>query len=101
MIIKAIKSSSNELSILQYLNHPNLRSDPRNRTIPVLDIITIQEWALVVMPCWELHIGSHPAYFVRDYILTAKQCVEVCFSSQSDVISLMYPRAWHLCMSTD
>ena len=29
----------NELRILEYLNRPDIRSDPRNRTVPVIEYI--------------------------------------------------------------
>lgn len=51
MFIKAVTSSSSmEWDILRYLNSPPCRSDRRNRTIPVLDVLYVGEWILVIQP---------------------------------------------------
>jgi hypothetical protein len=50
--IKLVKTSSDEIPIAQYLAEPRL-SDPRNRSVPILDIILLPETdleALIVMP---------------------------------------------------
>ncbi|KAJ7583441.1 hypothetical protein C8J56DRAFT_1028397 [Mycena floridula] len=42
-----------ELKILQYLNTPEMRANPRNRTIPVLEFITFEALTFAVMPRWQ------------------------------------------------
>ncbi|KAJ7583428.1 hypothetical protein C8J56DRAFT_894116 [Mycena floridula] len=46
----------NELKILQYLNTPEMRANPMNRTIPVLEFITYEALTFAVMPLWQTNI---------------------------------------------
>jgi hypothetical protein len=51
--IKVVKTSSDEIPIAQYLLSDPRKSDPRNRTVPIVDIILLPETdlqALIVMP---------------------------------------------------
>ncbi|KAF9473320.1 hypothetical protein BDN70DRAFT_997697 [Pholiota conissans] len=44
------KLESQEIPILMRLNSPEMRADPRNRTVPVLDILILPDRAFIVMP---------------------------------------------------
>ncbi|CAA7270063.1 unnamed protein product [Cyclocybe aegerita] len=53
VVMKIVSTSSNEIPIIRYLNSGALRSDPRNKTVPLLDVILFphtDEKALIVMP---------------------------------------------------
>ena len=42
----------NELRILEYLNRPDIRSDPRNRTVPVIEYIKHEQYTFAVFARW-------------------------------------------------
>ncbi|KAJ7112949.1 kinase-like domain-containing protein [Mycena epipterygia] len=52
VILKRIETDGDEISIFKYLSDPSMRSDPRNRMIPLLDIIAMPDspWSFLVMP---------------------------------------------------
>ncbi|KAJ3508111.1 hypothetical protein NLJ89_g5928 [Agrocybe chaxingu] len=53
VVLKIVSTRSNELPVVRYLNSADLRSDPRNKTVPLLDVIMFphtDEEALIVMP---------------------------------------------------
>uniref|UniRef100_A0A8H8CKR3 Protein kinase domain-containing protein n=1 Tax=Psilocybe cubensis TaxID=181762 RepID=A0A8H8CKR3_PSICU len=52
-MISDLSCPSQELRALQRLNSKNLRSDPYNHSIPVLDFLTFDNLVFVVMPRWE------------------------------------------------
>ncbi|KAF8149336.1 hypothetical protein B0H34DRAFT_733314 [Crassisporium funariophilum] len=62
VVIKIVsgRTPTNELRVLQALNTPKARADPRNHTIHVLDFIYFDGVAFVVMPRW-------PAAFNPDF----------------------------------
>jgi hypothetical protein len=41
VILKCIGASSQELQIVLYLSSAKMRSDPRNRTVPIVDVILV------------------------------------------------------------
>jgi hypothetical protein len=41
VILKCIGASSQELQIILYLSSAKMRSDPRNRTVPIVDVILV------------------------------------------------------------
>ncbi|KAF5384209.1 hypothetical protein D9615_003101 [Tricholomella constricta] len=62
VVLKRVETRSNEISIAQYLALPHLRSDPRNHTVPIVDILLLpneDEHAIVVMPQL-LHFNQLP-----------------------------------------
>ncbi|KAK7676331.1 hypothetical protein QCA50_020714 [Cerrena zonata] len=72
VMIKFFPTESNERTISQYLKEERQRVDPLNRTIPVLDVFTLDaRLSFSVMPRWG------PAAFVRyngfDTVCTALQ----------------------------
>ncbi|KAF8518172.1 kinase-like domain-containing protein [Gautieria morchelliformis] len=53
VILKHVPTTTQELPIARYLSSEALLSDPRNRTVRILDVILLpgdDEWALLVMP---------------------------------------------------
>ncbi|KAJ7074496.1 kinase-like domain-containing protein [Mycena amicta] len=52
VVLKRLNSPSRELAIHQYLDSPPLRSDPRNHTIPVLDVLPLPDtpFSILVTP---------------------------------------------------
>ncbi|KAK7014216.1 kinase domain-containing protein [Favolaschia claudopus] len=71
VILKHIESDGNEMDIIKFLDSPPARKDPRNRTIPVLDIIPIPEtsWSFLVMPyCREFNT---PPFHCRNEFVAA------------------------------
>ncbi|KAF8955331.1 hypothetical protein BDZ97DRAFT_1858275 [Flammula alnicola] len=53
VVLKVVETRSKEIPILQYLNSEAVRADPRNKTVPLLDVIMIPQTdatALIVMP---------------------------------------------------
>lgn len=54
-MIKAIGPAPDvtwEKHILQYLNQPEIRQDNENLTVPVLEIIELDQWWFAVMQTW-------------------------------------------------
>ncbi|KAJ7661728.1 kinase-like domain-containing protein [Mycena rosella] len=52
VILKCVPTDGHEIAIIKYLSAPSVRSDPRNRTIPLLDSIPLPDspWSFLVMP---------------------------------------------------
>jgi hypothetical protein len=76
VMLKAVRSSSTELIIARLLSTDPLRTDPRNHTIPVLEILDAGEWAIIVTPEW----GSdhwEACASVKEYIEFSRQLFEV------------------------
>jgi len=51
--IKRVRTWTEEIPIARYLSSEALLSDPRNRSVPIIDVIPLpgdDEWALLVMP---------------------------------------------------
>ncbi|KAF8193343.1 kinase-like domain-containing protein [Pholiota molesta] len=53
VVLKKVPTSTHEIPVAQFLSSPALRDDPRNHTVPLLDVIPFpadDDWALLVMP---------------------------------------------------
>lgn len=53
MVIKVISKGDeniHELQILQLLNSEQLKSDPLNATVPVIEFVNFLDWTFAVMP---------------------------------------------------
>ncbi|KAJ6554567.1 kinase-like domain-containing protein [Mycena capillaripes] len=52
VVLKRVEPHGKEMGIIKYLASPSVRKDPRNRTIPLLDILTAPNvsWSFLVMP---------------------------------------------------
>ncbi|KAJ6478642.1 kinase-like domain-containing protein [Mycena vitilis] len=68
VILKRVETDSNEVGIIKYLT---ARKDPRNRTIPLLDILSAPDtsWSFLVMPyCREF---NYPPFHCRNEFVDA------------------------------
>ncbi|KAH0583283.1 hypothetical protein H2248_011158 [Termitomyces sp. 'cryptogamus'] len=53
VVLKIVQTSSNEIPTALYLSSPDLQHDPRNHTVPILDVLLLPDddtTALLVMP---------------------------------------------------
>ncbi|TRM70471.1 kinase-like domain-containing protein [Schizophyllum amplum] len=53
VIIKAVPSDSSKWRIIDFLSSGARRDDPRNHTIPVVEIIHAQQYVFIVQACWD------------------------------------------------
>jgi len=90
VVLKKVKTSSQEISIGMYFSSALLRNDPRNHCIPILDVIPLpgtDEEALIVMPY--LRAFDHRFEFKFEYIDAVQQCLEgLLFMHQHNVTHL-------------
>lgn len=80
VVIKLIPSNKNdELAILCTLSEPTSRTDVKNHTIPVLEMIFAGDCgSFVVMPSWELTIAQCvPVLVTSEFIQIGIQCFQV------------------------
>ncbi|TFK29965.1 hypothetical protein FA15DRAFT_663277 [Coprinopsis marcescibilis] len=85
-IVKAVHSHSREHEAIRFLSHSPLRDDPRNHTIPVLDIFECYEdrVAFLVMEEWSSHLLSdYDPYCLDVFLSVMRQAIEhVAFMHQ-------------------
>lgn len=77
--IKRTRTDSQELQILAYLSSDELRQDPRNHCIPLLDVLqdpSAPETSFMVMPFLR-YIDSPPMERVEDVLDCFDQVLEV------------------------
>jgi hypothetical protein len=82
VVLKKVSTASYEIPIAQLLSSPALRNDPRNHTVPVLDVIPLpadDDWALLVMPAL-LEFQKLPFRRVGEFCEAALQYLQVCFA---------------------
>ncbi|PCH37415.1 kinase-like protein [Wolfiporia cocos MD-104 SS10] len=89
-MVKLVKRDSTEVVLLRYLNSPELRSDPRNHTIPVVEIIDASaDLCILVMPKFEpypLLVDRRNLDALHDYV---RQIVEgVAFLHEHNISHL-------------
>ncbi|KAJ7186608.1 kinase-like domain-containing protein [Mycena filopes] len=71
VVLKHVLNAETEMQIIEHLNSPSARADPRNRTIPLLDIITTpgSPGSFLVMPrCREF---TYPPFHCRNEFVEA------------------------------
>lgn len=81
VVLKKVKASSEELQIAKFLSSETLSSDPRNHTVPILDIIydsNDKDVAFIVMPIL-LHMNYLPFRRVGEFADAVRQYLTVCF----------------------
>jgi len=76
VILKAVCSSSKQLKVIQCLSTDPLQADAQNHTIPVLEILSLGDWAVVVTAEWGFDHWS-PCASVKDYLEFSQQLFEV------------------------
>ncbi|KAJ6602687.1 hypothetical protein DFH09DRAFT_450680 [Mycena vulgaris] len=80
VVLKRVPTQGKELAILKHLTGPSMRSDPRNRTIPLLDIIPLPDapWSLLAMEYCRTF--NYPPFHCRNEFLEAmSQFLEVWY----------------------
>ncbi|KAF8523991.1 kinase-like domain-containing protein [Gautieria morchelliformis] len=75
-----------ELKVIQLLSSPPLRADPRNHTIPLLEVLDAREWSIIVTP--ECGFGHwERCASVEEYLEYARQLFEgLAFMHQKGII---------------
>ncbi|KAJ7630012.1 kinase-like domain-containing protein [Mycena polygramma] len=71
VILKRVETDGDEMDTIKYLTDPSVREDPRNRTIPLLDILSAPDtsWSFLVMPyCREF---NYPPFHCRNEFVDA------------------------------
>lgn len=83
VMLKAIPSTSTEVDICRYFSSEPLRNDPRNRCIPLLDVLSHPDdpdVCIMVMPY--LRNIDQPLFdTVEDILECGAQILDVCYSS--------------------
>jgi hypothetical protein len=79
VVLKRILAMGDEFRIAMHLSSAKMRSDPRNRTVPILDVIPIHgntEEVFLVMPYLrEFH--SPPFHCQAEFIESIRQLLQV------------------------
>jgi hypothetical protein len=79
VVLKRVPAEGHEVRIAFYLSSVEMRSDPRNRTVPLLDIIALPddtEHVLLVMPY--LRVFYTPPFHCRAEVVEAlRQLLQV------------------------
>jgi hypothetical protein len=104
VVLKKVRTASYEIPVAQLLSSPALRNDPRNHTIPLLDVIPLpadDDWALLVMPAL-LEFQKLPFRRVGEFCEAAMQYLQVRSAPESRKMVIFFnyiDRHWNLCMS--
>ena len=79
VVMKRVPSAGNEVRIALYLSSAEMRSDPQNRTVPILDVIALpddKEHVLLVVPY--LRVFDTPPFHCRAEVVEAlRQLLQV------------------------
>ncbi|KAJ7270747.1 hypothetical protein B0H12DRAFT_1093667 [Mycena haematopus] len=78
VMLKRVETNSQEIEFMKYFNRPPVRNDPRNRTIPLLDIIPAPDtsWTFLVMPYCRV-FNSPPFHCRNEFLEAMTQFLEV------------------------
>ncbi|KAF8510690.1 kinase-like domain-containing protein [Gautieria morchelliformis] len=86
VILKAVPTSSMELKVIQLLSSAPLRADPRNHTIPLLEVLDAREWSIIVTPEWGT-ANLNQCASIEEYLEYARQLFEgLAFMHQNGII---------------
>ncbi|KAJ7026151.1 kinase-like domain-containing protein [Mycena alexandri] len=71
VVLKRIETDGDEMAIIKYLVTPSARADPRNRTIPIFEIIQMPHtpWSFLVMPY--CRVFNYPPFHCRNEFVDA------------------------------
>ncbi|RDB27934.1 hypothetical protein Hypma_002169 [Hypsizygus marmoreus] len=78
VVFKCVPTSTEEIPVARFLTSPSLMSDPRNRSVPILDIILLPDddsQALIVMPLL-LHFNRLPFRRVGEFAEAMRQYLQ-------------------------
>jgi hypothetical protein len=80
VVLKRVPVPGRELNIALSLSSTEMRSDPRNHTVPIFDVVTLpdnKDNVLLVMP--HLRIFNTPPFHCRGEVVEAlRQFLQVC-----------------------
>jgi len=78
IVIKAVNARSRELETIRCLSSAILKTDPRNHTIPVLDIILVPDdgMAFIIQEEWSSSFAHCAPSTPRAFIQAMRQCLE-------------------------
>lgn len=88
VVLKKVRTQTDEIPVARYLSSNELRADSRNRTMPLLDIIPIpadDEHCLIVMPL--LREFWTPPFKNRGEVIEAlRQFLQVCIKLRIELL---------------
>ena len=78
VVLKRVRAASDEIRIALHLSSATMRSDPRNRSVPVLAVVSLQddENVLIVMP-YLRPFHSPPFHCRGEFIEALRQFLKV------------------------
>ncbi|KAF4611408.1 hypothetical protein D9613_004313 [Agrocybe pediades] len=87
VVIKVVSDAnpSDELDVLQFLNTKEARADPRNRTIPVIEFLELEQYTFAVMPRW-----GDPTGATFDTVHEIMQIIHFDFLEQNTAMNAIY-----------
>jgi hypothetical protein len=81
VVLKRVPATTDEISITLHLTSAYMRSDPRNRTVPILDVIPIrhndEEHVFLVM-LYLREFDSPPFHCRSEFVEALRQLLRVC-----------------------
>ena len=79
VVLKCVRLESDEFRIALYLSSSKLLSDPRNRTVPIRDVISLpddKEFVLLVMPYLRV-FHTPPFHCCAEFVEAFRQFLQV------------------------
>ncbi|KAJ7074504.1 kinase-like domain-containing protein [Mycena amicta] len=77
VVLKRLETTSREIVIHKLLDSPPLRSDPRNRTIPVLDVFPLPDTPFSILVTPYCRKFDYPPFHCRlEFVDAMTQCIE-------------------------
>jgi hypothetical protein len=80
VVLKRVRAIGDEIHIALHLSSAQMRSDPRNRTVAILDVIPIHghtEEVFLVMP-YLRQFHSPPFHCRAEFVEALRQFLQVC-----------------------
>lgn len=82
VVLKRIPAFGHEIGIVQHLSSAEMLSDSRNRTVPIIDVISLPDnpdMVLLIMPY--LRVFNTPPFHCRgEFVECLRQFLQVCNS---------------------
>ena len=81
IILKRVPADGDEVRIALYLSSVEMCSDPRNHTVPILDIITLPDYKYVLLVMPFLRVFNTPPFHCRgEFVEAIRQFLQVCMA---------------------
>jgi hypothetical protein len=81
VVLKRVPATTDEIGITLHLSSAHMRSDPRNRTVHIIDVIPIryndEEHVFLVMP-YLREFDSPPFHCRSEFVESLRQLLQVC-----------------------